>query len=453
MHQLSFFSEPSPADLLQNITFAANKQKPVHRWVPWVAGFSSELVCTLLATYAAEESVVLDPFAGVGTTLLDAYCQGHQVIGFEVNPYAAFVSRVKLGFAFVDPAALRTTAQQLQQVVQQQLAQAYVPRTQAPQGFKTKIPFFSPRVLRKILICLDFVEQVDHAALQACMQLAFALTMIEYSNYSYEPSLSTRQAAGKNTIPDAPIVEIIARKLQEMADDIETMCTQAEQLKSYVVYPDSCLNSGTYVKQHHVDLCITSPPYLNNYHYVRNTRPQMYWLGLVSGTHDTKKIEHANFGKYWQTVRDLTHLEWIFADPPKALVEQVEHLRTLSPEKGIYGGNGWANYAVAYFNDCYLFLEQLKYVMKPRAPICIVIGNSILQGQMIPTDRYLAELAQQMGFELVAIDIPRDTRVGNSIIQSSVRGVKASKKQRLYEAIVHLRDPKLAHNSSLVASC
>lgn len=28
-----------------------------------------------------------------------------------------------------------------------------------------------------------------------------------------------------------------------------------------------------------VDLIITSPPYLNNYHYNRNTRPQLYYVG------------------------------------------------------------------------------------------------------------------------------------------------------------------------------
>jgi DNA modification methylase len=31
---------------------------------------------------------VLDPFAGVGTTLVESYRRGLNVIGFEINPYA-----------------------------------------------------------------------------------------------------------------------------------------------------------------------------------------------------------------------------------------------------------------------------------------------------------------------------------------------------------------------------
>jgi len=69
----------------------------------------------------------------------------------------------------------------------------------------------------------------------------------------------------------------------------------------------------------------------------------------------------------------------------------------------------------------------------------VVIGNSILQGIMIPTDRYLGKIAEVVGLELVDIHIPRATRVGNSIIQSHVRVEKAKASHQLYEAVVELR--------------
>jgi len=68
-----------------------------------------------------------------------------------------------------------------------------------------------------------------------------------------------------------------------------------------------------------------------------------------------------------------------------------------------------------------------------------VIGNSILQGVMLPTDKYFGEIAVAEGLELVDIHIPRPTRVGNSIIQSDVRVEKAEDKHTLYEAVVELR--------------
>ena len=46
--------------------FMANREAPVHRWVPWIAGFSLQFVQDALARYLRGPGVVLDPFAGVG---------------------------------------------------------------------------------------------------------------------------------------------------------------------------------------------------------------------------------------------------------------------------------------------------------------------------------------------------------------------------------------------------
>jgi hypothetical protein len=165
----------------------------------------------------------------------------------------------------------------------------------------------------------------------------------------------------------------------------------------------------------------------------------LYWLGYASKPRDFKALEEANFGKYWQTVREQDRLDLIPALQGTPIAERLEQLRQLNKEKGIYGGNGWANYAASYFNDCYTFAQALQYVLKPGATALIVIGNSILQGVLIPTDQYLAEIAQRVGLEVVRIDIPRSTRVGNSIIQSEVRVAKAHDSHQLYEAVVELR--------------
>lgn len=43
---------------------------------------------------------------------------------------------------------------------------------------------------------------------------------------------------------------------------------------------------------------------MNNYHYVRNTHPQLFWLDFISNASDLKALEDANYGRYWQSVRD-----------------------------------------------------------------------------------------------------------------------------------------------------
>jgi len=266
--------------------------------------------------------------------------------------------------------------------------------------------------------------------------------MVTYSNYSYEPSLGRKATAGRPDVYDYPVFEEFSEKLTIMAMDADLWKKDRKgpQKKRSQVHGNSFFESYINIEQKSIDLLITSPPYLNNYHYNRNTRPHLYWLGFCNSPKDFKKLEQSNFGTYWQTARDM---DPVYLDPSIANVEidsLISDLRAVNPEKGIYGGQGWANYAALYFNDCLRFAEGMKWCLRPGATALVVIGNSILQGISVPTDRFLAEIAERAGMKTVSIHTPRDVRVGNSIVNSSVRVGKA-KSGRLYESVVELRRP------------
>lgn len=420
--------------------FASNKTLPVHRWIPWIAGFSSDFVSNALSRYLTAPGTVLDPFAGVGTTLVEALEHGHDATGFEINPYAALACRIKANAQFISYDGLLAELAKFEAFYYQKASNGYVPRSAAPTGFKTRAEFYSPPVLNKVLIVQDFVSSIEDESLRDVFRLAFASTMVRYSNYSYEPSLSRRVTAGKQTIEDFQVEQEVGKKLREMGEDIAWLKDHAPELRpSTKVINDSFFKYAEYVEAGSVDLVITSPPYLNNYHYNRNTRPQIYWLGFAQQPSDFNHLENANFGKFWQTVREQERLNLEFDLPGTDIKERLEDLRGLNAHKGIYGGNGWANYAAAYFNDCRRFAEGLKHVLRSGGTALVVIGNSILQGVLIPTDSYFGKIAEAVGLELIRIDVPRATRVGNSIIKSDVRVAKAQDKHQLYEAVVELR--------------
>jgi len=420
--------------------FAGNKLLPVHRWVPWIAGFSSDFVSNALSRYLDGHGTVLDPFAGVGTTLVEAVAHGHNAIGFEINPYAALACRIKANAHLIPVDDLTAKLSNFDKFCKHKTSGAYEPRSKAPEGFRTRAEFYSPRVLHKVLIIQDFINNLGHEGLRDLFKLAFTSTMVRYSNYSYEPSLGRRVSAGKQEIKDFPVAQEVRRKLLEMIEDIRWLQASMPVKRPRVkVFNESFFNCAQYVPAGTVDIVITSPPYLNNYHYNRNTRPQLYWLGFAQQPGDMRHLEELNFGKFWQTVREKERLDLEFDLPGTDLAEKLEALRQLNPQKGIYGGKGWANYAAAYFNDCRKCAEGLKHVLRPGGTALVVIGNSILQGVLIPTDVYFGKIAEAVGLELVRIDIPRSTRVGNSIIKSDVRVAKAQDKQQLYEAVVELR--------------
>jgi hypothetical protein len=203
------------------------------------------------------------------------------------------------------------------------------------------------------------------------------------------------------------------------------------------VYPYSCLAEPCPVAPRSVDMVITSPPYLNNYHYPRNTRPQLYWLGLVAGRGEVRQMEDDRFGKFWQTVRAGADVPLGFDAPElEALLSQ---LKARNGHRGVYGGQGWANYAATYFNDCDRFCRRMFDLVRPGGLVVVVIGNNIVQGIEFRTDEILARIAARWGLELVDIHSVRRKRTGSSIINSSVRQGKAGEKVELYESAVELR--------------
>lgn len=424
-----------------NPAFSGNKSLPIHRWSPWIAGFSSNFVASVLTKYLDGPGTILDPFAGVGTTLVEAVLHGHNAIGFEINPYAALSSKLKANAHQVDVNLLQEETVRFQTFYQTARATNYTPQSSPPKGFKTRSTFYSPQVLHKVLIVWDFIETVQNTHIRDLLKLAFGSTMVRYSNYSYEPSLGRRTSAGKEEIKDFPVGEAILAKLYEMKEDIVWFknALLANANSHTQVIHDSFFQYRDYIVPESIDLIITSPPYLNNYHYIRNTRPQLYWLEYAQCPEDLKDLEQSNFGKYWQTVRAGAPVQLEFSLSNTDIAERLDALGDANPQKGVYGGRGWANYAASYFNDCHKFALGIKYVLKSGGAALVVIGNSILQGILIPTDQYFGKIAESVGLELVNIEIPRAARVGNSIIRSDVRVAKAKAKHHLYEAVVEVR--------------
>ncbi|MDO8616432.1 MAG: DNA methyltransferase [Dehalococcoidia bacterium] len=447
---------------LRDAAASENKSLPIHRWVPWIAGFSAQLVEDALRAYLPRSAsggrkrhLILDPFAGVGTTLIEAIKAGHDAVGYEINPFAALVAEAKINCISVHPADLRAEVEAFRYAMFR-----FEPEVDAswssgsldallggrkemwalrPAAFKSRIPFFSAPVEAKFLYALartGMLLEPDRSLFRA----ALGATMVSFSNYSYEPSLASRPGSGKALIENASVAAPVCRKLEEMLTDIEW----ARQNYSYAwlsarrevherSYFESELPSGS------VSLVVTSPPYMNNYHYVRNTRPQLHWLGLIADG-GTRPLEETSFGKFWQTVRQGKSVSLEFSDP--AMDSLLNDLRARNPEKGYYGGSGWANYVATYLNDTSRFVTSLRGHLRTGGHAVVVVGNSIIQGIEFKVDHLLAEMAVRVGLRLVDIHIVRTKRVGNSIIDSSVRNGDVNghrNKTQLYDAAVVLR--------------
>ncbi len=416
--------------------FMENRTAPVHRWVPWIAGFSGAFVDSVLAAYIdrRKAATVLDPFAGVGTTLIQSAIRGHDVVGFEINPYAALAAKAKLKVLRVKTKTFDATIEAMR-LDARSWCNGRVVMGVAPIAFRSRIPFYSPKIEKQVLHALAFTSKIDDDRVRDLFRVAFGSVMVSFSNYTYEPSLSTRLGAGKSLIENADVAATLLKKLRHMRADIEWLRSEANRTKpgSGCVYNEDFFAGNQRLESGSVHLMITSPPYLNNYHYARNTRPQLYWLGLISSPEEQRPLEEGNFGTFWQIARDKDCVPLAFEH--SGLERILSKLRRLNPEKGQYGGRGWANYAASYFNDCDRFLVALKRVLARGGTGVIVVGNSILQGVNVPVQDIIGDIAKMRGLSVEGIYCLRNKRVGDSITASSVR-IGASKATLNESAVV-----------------
>ena len=448
--QSPLFSAPAPEEAEKQASFSdsvftENSDLPVHRWVPWIAGYSARFVEDVIRRYIPQdrepsEFCVMDPFAGVGTTLVTAWLRGHSVAGFEINPYAAKACELKLSLDRLPADELGRLIADFRETVSARMARGDDPQSTPPPGFVTRQRFFSPQVERKVLLVWDYVRGVAELDLRRCFEIALAAELVGFSNYSYEPSLGTRAGAGKREVLDAPVVPLVVRKLSQMLEDVrraQQAMRPGQRWGERRFFPGDLFENERNLSSGSVDLVITSPPYVNNYHYLRNTRPQIYWLGLSQVAGDLKQVEQGSFGKFWQTVRTGDPVELQPALPE--LKRLIEALRGRNVEKGPYGGPGWANYAATYFNDSMRLAAVLARVLRPDGTAVVVLGNSILQGVEFKTDVLFGQICDLSGLRVAGIERLRNKRTGSSIIQSSVRTDAAAEKTVLYESAVILK--------------
>ncbi len=266
--------------------------------------------------------------------------------------------------------------------------------------------------------------------------------MVSFSNYTYEPSLTRRATVGKSEIDDANVARALASKLYLMLDDTVWLQDHMASLRrkpQFKVVPRSIFGAQEELRRESfVDLVVTSPPYLNNYHYPRNTRPQIHWLGFSSKRGYEGANESQSFGKFWQTVRDLPPVKLDFE--LRQLKKTLGRVRLLNAEKGPYGGPGWANYIATYFNDTFRFWKQLRPLLRKNGAVVVVLGNSIIQGVEVATDRFFGEIAELCGLCFEETVLLRQKRTGSSIIQSSVRADRPEQKTVLYESAIVVRN-------------
>lgn len=381
------------------VTYVPNKNLPVYNWFKYKEGFSKSLVSSLLEVLRIQKGdVVFDPFAGCGTTLLACKELGYQAVGVDVLPIAVYVAQVKLQ----DWPDLDTLIGAVDKLLNtsKRPPKSYFPNVRI---IKHAFPL---HVQEEILF---FKEEIEKFARPVRDFLMLGLiSILERVSFTSKDGQFLRLVERK--IP--PVKDVLRQQLTLMLSDL---CQQQQSLfkaghaKVEIFKGDAreeCLPKKYYGK---IAAVITSPPYLNRYDYSRTYSLELCLLS-VSSFDELRDIRHSLLRSH---IESKEHPGKDISLPALSEILRSLHEKELNNDRIPVMING-------YFEDMNLALANLTKCLKPGGKVALVVANAQFEGEMVPTDLLLSELAGAHGLLTRAIWITRYK--GNSSQQMAKYG-------------------------------
>jgi len=336
-------------------TFIPNKDEPVYNWIYYKEGFSKELVFRLAEMFSLKRGSVLDPFCGVGTTLLACKQLGLNSFGFDVHPVGVFSSRVKT--RDYDTEILR---QEIKSLIK---AKFIHPHKLPDSGIVRRV--FPRHTLEDAVFFHDQIMQIKNHDVRDFLLLGLMNVAVKCS-YAYKDGAVIK--VRKKPVP--PLRDMLRRQLFRMAKDLGNFKTQ--ECEAFADFGDSRslpLESGT------IDAVITSPPYLNKIEYTKVYEiEQQLFLNRIEGSPAVRSYIGLSLNRLEQ---DSSKLE-------KAL--NYGTVKSLPME------------TIPYLVDMFQAIEEMHRVCRNGAKLGIVVGNGCFPTGVVDSDILLSRMAESLGF-------------------------------------------------------
>lgn len=390
--------------------FGKNKNVFVHRWYPFVEGYSKEFIDGILKELHFTPKCVLEPFCGSGTTPVELQNKGIKCYSFEVSPFMYLLSKVKLERKYDEE-----TFKHYLQIVTEELNHLNNNiRTIETLPFgntiikneKSKKWNFHDDSIDGILDIRYVIKTfIDNDIYRNLFILALASIIVQSSNlFRNGKCLSYKKGWESRILSRESVHNLFLEKLNSVfAEDIRNISKENPNVNnSEICYKGDVRENLIQVPNDKVDLIITSPPYLNSRDYTDIYMLELKVLQLINSHEELRSLRKKTLRSHVQVPYD------------KITPINNERLKNCLLDMSNNTSKTWnsdiINMICAYFEDMQLLFSIFSKKMRKGGVIYFNVANSAYYGVEIPVDYIIADIAESCGFHVREIRKARDLK-------------------------------------------
>lgn len=345
-----------------------------HGYHRYPAKFIPQLVRKLLEDFSSVGDTVLDPFGGCGTTLVESRLNGRHGISIDVNKVAVLISKAKKDA--IDPVKIELT----NKVLLERIEKSKDHRDYYKNAHPRLKYWFREEEYNQLRVIYNIIMKEEDAAIRLFYLCCFS-NILKNCSIWYAKSIKPMRDPEKKienplhafsrhlkfmTLRNREFFDLI--KERNVADNI---CKVLKRDARKLNLPES-----------HVDLIITSPPYVTSYEYAELHQLSTLWFKY---TDDLNKIKKEFVGTSSRT-RGRRNIN---SPIVKGLVQKLSQK-----------SKGLTRHISNYYADLEKCFSEMYRVLKTDKRLCLILGDTEYLGVEIPTTTVAMELLEYKGFKI-----------------------------------------------------
>lgn len=361
-----------------------------HDLFPYIEAFSPQFVRAAIGRYCPDAKSLLDPFGGAGTSTMSfsEIDNSNHAYFCEINPLLQKISDIK--------AKLRCLSSRERQDLKQRLEELSDSLSHKVKRFEQsnrirasysnvfgQSKMFPSHTLSQVLRFRSFLDQllIEDSAVGWCTELAGLVSLIPASDMQRAGDLRRKREGERARVSSdfCAHTETNIRRLAKGMLSFQTCDNQPILLAKDV-------RDLEFLPQLGVDVLLTSPPYLNGTNYFRNTKLELWFLGILQNRDDLAFLRDSAITAGINDVRGDRSKGNPHGPHFESLENCLAQLDRVAYDRRIPSMVRW------YAYDIFLAFKFSLAQVRCGGTILIDIGDSIYSGVRVPTDELIGEV-------------------------------------------------------------